>query len=57
MLYDRDVPLGLTHFMHAHIVQYGAGRFAHWQDYVMFSTRDGRDPNEDPHRYSYVAEY
>ncbi len=57
MLYDGDVPMGLTHFMHAHIASYGAGRFAHWQDYVMFSTRDGSDPNTDPARYSFVAEY
>ena len=57
MLYDGDKPIGLTHFMHAHIVKYGSGRFAHWQDYVLFSTRDGRDPNAEPNRYSYIAEY
>ncbi len=57
MLYDGDRPIGLTHFMHAHIVQYGNGRFAHWQDYVLFSTTDGSDPNTDASRYSYIAEY
>ncbi len=57
MLYDGDRPIGLTHFMHAHIVQYGNGRFAHWQDYVLFSTTDGRDPNANAGRYSYIADY
>ena len=57
MLYDGDQPIGLTHFMHAHIVKYGSGRFAHWQDYVLFSTTDDSDPNADAARYTYVAEY
>ena len=57
MLYDGDRPFGLPHFMHAHIARFGAGRFAHWRDHVLFSTPDGSDPNADPSRYSFVGDY
>ena len=57
MLYDGDRPFGLPHFMHAHIARYGAGRFAHWRDHVLFSTPDGSDPNADPSRFTFVADY
>ncbi len=57
MLYDRDRPFGLPHFMHAHIARYGEGRFAHWLDTVIFSTPDGSNPNDDPSRWSYCEEY
>lgn len=57
MLFDRGRPFGLPHFMHVHIATFGAGRFAHWRDTVLFSTPDGSDPNTDPSRWSYCPEY
>ena len=57
MLYDGDRAFGLPHFMHDHVHRYGSGRFSHWQDYVLFSTPDGSDPNIDPSRWSYCADY
>ncbi len=57
MLYDGDRPFGLPHFLHAHIGRYGQGRFGHWRDHVIFATPDGSDPNADPSRYTYVADY
>lgn len=57
MLYDQGRAFGLSHFMHAHIARYGGGRFSHWDTQVLFSTPDGSDPNADPSRWSYCAEY
>ena len=57
MLYDRADPVGLPHFMHAHIARHGGGRFSHWNEHLLFSTPDGSDPNADPGRWSICAEY
>jgi hypothetical protein len=57
MLYDQGRAFGLSHFMHAHIARYGGGRFSHWDTQVLFSTPDGSDPNADPSRWSYCAEF
>jgi len=57
MLYDRGEPFGLPHFMHAHIARHGGGRFSHWNGHILFSTPDGSDPNAEPDRWSYCAEY
>jgi len=57
MLYDRDRPFGLPHFMRDHVVRFGGGRFVHWRDHVVFSTPDGSDPNADPGRWQYLERY
>ena len=57
MLYDRGRPFGLPHFKRAHVARFGGGRFLHWGDHVLFSTPDGSDPNTDPSRWAYCAEY
>ena len=57
MLYDRGRPIGLPHFMHAHVARFGGGRFSHWDDHVLFSTPDGSDPNADPSRWRFCANY
>lgn len=57
MLYDRGRPLGLAHFTHDHVARFGGGRFSHWDDYLLFSTPDGTDPNAEPARWSFCADY
>ena len=57
MLYQDNHPLGLPHFMHEHVARFGGGRFSHWDDHVLFSTPDGSDPNADPSRWRYCANY
>jgi hypothetical protein len=43
--------------MHAHVARFGGGRFSHWDDHVLFSTPDGSDPNADPSRWRFCANY
>jgi SAM-dependent methyltransferase len=57
MLYDRGKPFGLPHFREKHVSRFGGGRFMHRGDTVVFSTPDGSDPNADPARWAYCADY
>ena len=37
--------------IHDHIARYGAGRYSHWDDYILFSTLDNTDPNTNGRQY------
>ena len=50
-LFQDGVQLPLPHSIHEDIVKSGGGRFSHWGDEVLFSTRDGEDPNGDLGRF------
>lgn len=52
MLYEDGAPLGLAHALHADIEAYGAGRYSHWNETVIFSASDNTDPNANGRRYA-----
>lgn len=52
MLYEDGVLLGFRHALHVHIRDYGAGRYSHWNDTLIFSTTDNSDPNTNGRQYS-----
>lgn len=57
MLYEDGVPLGLSHTVHEVIRNRGAGHFSHWQEWLVFSSRDNTDPNLNGRNYSYCLDY
>lgn len=57
MLFEDGVPLGLAHTIHELIRNRGAGRFSHWQDWLVFSARDNTDPNANGRSYSFCLDY
>ena len=43
--------LSPAHALHADIVKIGAGRYSHWNGYLIFSTSDNSDPNTNGRTY------
>jgi hypothetical protein len=54
-VFEDDQQLRYPHSVHAHITQYGAGRFSHWGQELLFSTTDNTDPRTNGRRYSIVV--
>lgn len=52
MLYEDGMPLGFAHTPHAHIEQFGGGRYSHWGDQLLFSSTDNTDPNANGRTYA-----
>ena len=50
-LVEDGVPLANGHALHDDIRSIGRGRFSHWNDSVLFATRDNTDPNRNGRRY------
>ena len=50
-LFEDGKELGPAHALHADIISTGRGRFAHWNDSVLFSTSDNSSPKENGRRY------
>jgi SAM-dependent methyltransferase len=57
MLYEDGVPLGLNHTVHDHVKRFGAGRFSHWDEWLVFSASDNTDPNTNGRTYTYCVDY
>ena len=56
MLEDGS-PLGPAHSLHDSIRQNGGGLFSHWQNWLIFSARDGSDPRQNGRTYMFGARY
>jgi 2-polyprenyl-3-methyl-5-hydroxy-6-metoxy-1,4-benzoquinol methylase len=57
MLYENGELFGFAHAVHQPIRELGAGRFSHWGEWLVFSTPDNTDPNENGRTYTYTANY
>jgi hypothetical protein len=56
-LAENHVPLAPRHASHAAIAADGGGRYSHWDGTLLFSTRDGSDPNTNGCVYTvYIRE-
>ena len=52
LLYENTTRLGPPHTAHADIVEYGRGRFSHWNDSgFIFSSSDGSSPRTNGRTY------
>jgi hypothetical protein len=56
MLYEDGVPVGFAHQPLLHVEAHGGGRYAHWEDSLVFSSTDGSDPNSNGREYSICAD-
>jgi 2-polyprenyl-3-methyl-5-hydroxy-6-metoxy-1,4-benzoquinol methylase len=50
-VFQDETQLAMPHSIHDDIAKCGGGRFSHWGDEVLFSTRDGGDPNLNRNRF------
>lgn len=50
-LFEDGVPLGPAHSQHAHISEFGGGRFSHWGGSLLFSSSDNSDPRANGRCY------
>ncbi len=50
-LAENDLPLAPRHAGHDAIVREGGGRYSHWNGALLFSTKDGSDPNTNGRVY------
>jgi hypothetical protein len=53
-VYEGSNQLEFPHSLHDEIVRYGAGRFSHWGEHVIFSTSDNSDPRTNKRGYRLV---
>jgi 2-polyprenyl-6-hydroxyphenyl methylase/3-demethylubiquinone-9 3-methyltransferase len=53
-VYEGSDQLEFPHSLHDQIVRYGAGRFSHWGEDVLFSTSDNTDPRTNGRVYRLV---
>jgi SAM-dependent methyltransferase len=53
VLYEDGIPLLPAHSLHADIRAFGGGAYSHRQSHLLFSTRDGSDPNTNGRTYEY----
>ena len=53
-VYEGSDQLAFPHSLHDDIVRYGAGRFSHWGEQVVFSTSDNSDPRTNGRAYRLV---
>jgi MoaA/NifB/PqqE/SkfB family radical SAM enzyme len=52
-LKENGVPLLFAHQKLGDVVQFGAGRYCHWRDDLVFSTSDNSDPNTNGRFYTF----
>jgi hypothetical protein len=51
VLSENDTDIGPAHEAHDMIIQYGRGRYSHWQHMLYFSASDNSDPTTNGRRY------
>jgi hypothetical protein len=54
LLCENGEPIGTPHSIHEDIRSGGAGRFSHWERWLIFSTSDNSDPNTNDRQYTLV---
>jgi radical SAM protein with 4Fe4S-binding SPASM domain len=52
VLFEDGKPLGPSHVLHDAIARSGAGRYSHWDNYLIFSTSDNSDPRTNGRTYT-----
>jgi hypothetical protein len=52
-IFESGRRLGPAHALHADIINYGAGRFSHWYNYLVFSASDNSNPATNGRVYTY----
>lgn len=52
MIFENSIPLKHPHAIHSEIEELGAGRYSHWESWILFSTTDNTDPNSNGRVYS-----
>lgn len=57
MVYEDGLPLGLCHSVHDDIKKLGKGRFAHWDNWLIFAASDNSDPNTNSKVYTFTLDY
>jgi hypothetical protein len=53
-IFEDGKQLGMPHAIHAEIVKFGAGRFSHWSEELLFSSSDNSDPRTNGRTYTIV---
>jgi 2-polyprenyl-3-methyl-5-hydroxy-6-metoxy-1,4-benzoquinol methylase len=53
-VFEDGRQLAFPHSLHADLTQYGAGRFSHWGQYMLFSSSDNTDPRTNGRTYELV---
>ena len=53
-IFEDKRQLEMQHALHLDIVKYGAGRFSHWGQELLFSSSDNSDPNVNARTYEIV---
>jgi hypothetical protein len=57
LVLEDGSPLGPAHSLHDTIRQHGGGLFSHWQNWLIFSARDGSDPRQNGRTYIFEARH
>jgi hypothetical protein len=57
LMLEEGTPLGPAHSLHDAIREHGGGLFSHWQNWLIFSARDGSDPRKNGRVYEFRARY
>ena len=50
--FEDAVPLKHPHAIHSEIESLGAGRYSHWERWILFSSSDNSDPNTNGRIYT-----
>lgn len=56
LMWENDIPLAFPHCSYANIVQYGGGRYRHWQDGIYFTASDNSNPNVNGKKYAFTVD-
>jgi G8 domain len=54
LLCEDGTALPERHSLHDSVRRYGRGRYSHWDQFLLFASSDGSDPNTNGRRYSLV---
>ncbi len=50
-VFEDGAQLSQGHAQHLEITKFGAGRYSHWGEHLLFATSDNSDPNSNGRRY------
>jgi hypothetical protein len=54
ILLEEGNPLRMPHALHSDIRKLGGGRYSHWRSFLIFSSSDNTDPNENGRAYKII---
>lgn len=52
VVFENGAPLSQPHSLHSEIERLGAGRYSHWENWILFSTSDNSSPLDNGRIYS-----